>query len=810
MILNFSKQLESAQKKIATEALEVADEVTEADFIPYAIHYDPETLLTKNGELLKTIRVGMNIVGDQFEIADKTGVYLRDILRNSILAHIKESHFSFWVHTFRRRQAIDTVPDFEEPLAGYIDDAWYAANEWDFQYYNEVYITILREGQSAELFDFNDFKKGFITTLNQRFRKNHIVEAHQDLCRAVDAIRDDIAKYFEADVLGFVERRLDEVYLLENAGDGPQTSFFSEPLEFMGKIVNLESTPIMVKNADLSQVISGDHELTFGFNALESRAHTGRRRYAGLLTLKAYTELHPDSLDLFLQLPHEYIITQSFSFCSAEEALERHMLQKDVLETSGEFATAAVSGLEEMLASDMGQPVDFGKLQTNIMVIVDDFHKLDEQIRDIQNALSSIGLLVIREEIRFEECFWAQLPGNFEFIRRQRPINTARTGGLARLNHFPSGQLHGNHWGDAVSILPTVLRTPYFFNFHHEDCGHTAVFDFNSFVDTVGTTMVNFLLAQSRKFGGQLFIFDQLASASLFVNKIRGSYHQLQPDRESKLTPMRLNPFLLEDSKRNRAFLLAWMVSLIQQTPEENETLREQLRPYVEKMFALPQEQRNLLMLVELLNDDDLDKIADRFEPWHDDNKFGGIFDSGIESLTMEGDIHGMDLTYLSQNPDAVIPVFSYLLHRAISQLDGRPAIFVFHEAWLLMDNDFFQPRLKSLLEMMNQNNAMAIFYTRRVDEYVDRHMTQLVLETCATRLYIPDDVGADYFGEILNITPYEAKRLARMDRQKGGFLIKHASDSIFAMMDLDAIMDVRSILANDSKTLANTGGPFA
>ncbi len=154
---------------------------------------------------------------------------------------------------------------------------------------------------------------------------------------------------------------------------------------------------------------------------------------------------------------------------------------------SGDEASIVASGIDDMMNSDKGRTVDFGTHQINIMVLGDDYKQLDNEIASIQNGFGDFGLIPIREDIKLEECFWAQLPGNFEFIRRKSTINTARIGGFCRLNRFAIGTAAGNHWGPAVALVPTIVNSPYFLNFHQGDNGHSVLFDFNSFHDHMGT-----------------------------------------------------------------------------------------------------------------------------------------------------------------------------------------------------------------------------------------------------------------------------------------------------------------------------------
>src|SRR3546814_15371193 len=75
---------------------------------------------------------------------------------------------------------------------------------------------------------------------------------------------------------------------------------------------------------------------------------------------------------------------------------------------------------------------------------------------------------------------------------------------LSPFHTYPAGLATGNHWGDAIALMKTSARSPYFFSFHKRDIGHTLI------VGPTGggkTVIVNFLMAQAEKTGArQIFV----------------------------------------------------------------------------------------------------------------------------------------------------------------------------------------------------------------------------------------------------------------------------------------------------------------
>lgn len=788
MLLRFplpflSKGSTKESEQLDTER-DIATDVSESDFIPQACHFSADTLLTKNGELMQTIRIRTNESGHAYEAQAENGLQLRDLIRKIMVETVENRKYAFWFHTVRRRVPISHQPTFREPIAQELHNAWQKEHRWHYQYVNEIYISVLIEGQTAHLFDSKDFKKGFIASRNRAFREDFMEERLQELTQTVDRIVEGLRTHSDAQRIGIVRR--------DGAG---VAHYFSEPLEFLHFVCGLMHTDMPVEEIDLSQQLA-QNDLTFGFDAMESRAPDGRRRFGGILTLKGYPELSPSVLDKCLQLPEELVVAQSFDFVPADAALARYKDAQEALSASLDPTIPRLTGMEEMILSNRGRETDYGEQQLSITIIRDQYRQLDDAIGEVQEAFSKLGLITIREDVKMEEIFWSQLPGNFEFLRRKSFIPAARAAGLCRLNHFPSGTLTGNHWGNAVAILPTRLDTPYVFNFHVGDNGHTLVYDFNSFADERGTALTNFLLASSRHFNGRLFVMDRNFTAKPLTKALGGKYYSMSAEPSHNTATPTLNPLQLEDSKRNRAFLVSWLLHFLDYDESQAEAVRELLKGVLDELYGQPQEWRSLRHA--------LDAIANRDPSLVGQGKLRlqSVFSGMQDNLDFSTALTAFDMDAIAEHKELVVPVFSYLLHRIISTLDGTPTIIVLNEAWELLDNDFFLPRIVSLLDMLRQNNAMLLMTTRHLEDHADSYLSIELNRHAPTKIFLPDDVPADYYPEITNLTQTEVRTLMRMDRQKGDVLIKHGGEVVGCRFSMEGLDAFRLMLSGDTKAL--------
>jgi type IV secretion system protein VirB4 len=805
-ILGFLKKKEddedegNAVEEAAAKQSTTAAHLPLHEFAPYFCHFNKHTLLTKNGELVQVIKISSNNLGLNYESADGNEHSVREYVRNAIQNAISNKAYAFWIHTLRKRKPIATASHCRNAFAAYTHEQWQKLQRWKYKYYNEIYVTVLHDGQYCKLFDTSTLKNVWLPRYNRSLRNAFLNEAAVELDNAVTAILQTIRQNYNAQRLSIVERRPDP---------GAPPVFYSEPMEFLGEITNLQLEQFPVSKMNLSKQLTS-HQLTFGFNAFESKSNAGTRRFGALMSVKQYHEVTPETADHLLQCPIELVVTQSFNFIPHRRALKQYKEQKVVFEISNDGISSKISGLDDMLKSNRSRSTDFCDQQTLVTVVVDEYRQLEEEVLKVQQSFADMGLIAIREDIKLEECFWAQLPGNFEFVRRKSPISSSKVAGFSRLNLFPGGNEKGNHWGEAVAVIPTTVKTPYFFNFHHRDNGHTLVCDFNSFNDQAGSILLNFLITSALKFEGRLYVFDRQRSTQLLFDKLEGKYHRFALDGDRKYArALAINPFALENSPRNQSFLLAWSTTLLAADFPLTDTRKETLYAAIERLYQMPAENRHLEGFVHLVAAADAE-LAAGFSDFTGKGKFAHLFSSSPESLDLQSALHAFDMDPILRHTQCTVPVFAYLMHRIITAIDGKPTIIVLHDAFNLLENGFFAPRLESLLEMLQQNNVMLVCVTQHPETATGKASFATFSQHAATRLYVPDDIAIAYTSLVPGLTVHDARTLLRMARQKGDFLLKQQNETVGLRINLEDLEDIKSIFAHDIKTLIAAGGKFA
>jgi len=756
------------KKKLLSKKVDLKLEIPSPDFIPYACYYDRHTILTKNGELLQVIKV----TGFSYEMIGGKAIDLRNLVRQAVGEHINTTDFALWFHTVRRKKNLDFSDTFSSHYPKELHQAWSNKHYWNDKYVNELYITIIHDSEVLSISKPHELLRTLSVKSVKSYYDKYLEESLTILNKAVSGMLDVLGQY-GAELLDIVET--------------PQ-GIFSEHLQFFGKIIHLDESEKPLPLVNLANNLAV-HRIAFGNNALEVLAKS-KKYFAGIMSIKEYHELPSALLDKFLQLPQQFIITQTLDFIHSKQALSGFKYQDYILGVSGDEELKRLSGMEDILASNTGSIADYGEQQLTIMVIEDDLRRLAYSINQLMEELSALGILIVREDIFLENCYWSQLPANFKYISRKGPIDKARIGGLASLHNFPAGKRFDNHWGMAVTIFRTASGTPYFFNFHHEDNGHTIIIGPKGSGKTV---VSNFFVSEAQHLNTRVFYLDHGQSAGALIQALSGTYQVLSPDLQ--LMTCAFNPLLLEDSQENREFLLSWFLFLLESAEESEQKVIEQA---IDKIYQMPIEKRRLSLVMDCFGGPK-DPMVKRFAKWVGEGEFAALFDNENDEFPATP-IWGLDMLGITENKALLAPVLTYILHRIHLLLDGTPTIIVIDHAGQFFDNPLFATMLEPWLDELREKNALALFEINSRAHTDESTMLEILQKKVATHIFLPHPEADKSCKKIYDLSDEEYDKLASMKPINRHFMMKQAQESIVGELNLIGIERLLAVLTGTPK----------
>jgi type IV secretion system protein VirB4 len=742
--------------------------------LPYARHVDDVTLETRSGLLMQTVHLG----GLLFETADSSELNYRAELRDAMLRAVGSSRFALYHHVIRRRVDVALEGSFADAFSHRLDERWQAKLAGRKMYVNDLFVTLLRRPLQGRLGWADRLRTSFARGITPN-EASHTAEK-----RALDAAREALMA-----ALSPYAPRLLTVYETKRG-------FRSEPLEFLSCLFNGEMRPAALPHGDIGLHLPW-RRISFGQDAAElGAAGQHPRKFTALVSIKDYPgQTMPGMFDELFRLPFEMQTSQSFAFVERAEALGRMNLALRRMKSAEDDALSLRDELFRAKDEVAAGRAAFGEHHTTIAVFSENLEALNSHVAEVIALLADLGINSVREDIALEPAFWAQFPGNFKYIARQGLVSTRNFAGLASLHNFPVGKAHGNHWGEAVTLFETTAAGPYFFNFHQNDLGNFTIIGPSGSGKTV---VLNFLLAQARKFAPRIVFFDKDRGAELFVRAIGGQYDRLRPGFSSGL-----NPLQLPDTAANRQFLSDWLTLLAGGT---DSTESELIRDAIDANFAQPVARRRLRYLVELFRGYARPHASDlyaRLRPWWGDGERAWLFDNERDATDLSVETVGFDMTAILDDPISRTPTLFYFFHRVEERLDGTPAIVVVDEGWKALDDEIFVRRIKDWEKTIRKRNGVVGFVTQSAQDALESRISSAIIEQAATQIFMinPKARREDYI-DGFGLTEHELELVRTLSDSSHCFLIKHGNESVVARLDLSGEREILAIISGRESTV--------
>lgn len=825
-----------------------AKEMALSDMIPYTVHYDDETVITKDDGLVQVIKID----GLYFESLSDEQIKQFERQRNTVLRSIANSDRGVYVHLIRKKQ--NRYPEGEGGtwFSRHFNEAWRQRYEQRSFYVNEIYISIVR----------NRFRQGVPGLLDRVFSvfsgskvtKEDIEsfeEQSKDINEAANLVVQALSAY-GARKLRIQRRptfpwaratRAEAQSAIERFGlswaqfqrdHGHEDLFRSDHiLDYLGEefteiggflhyLVNLEDQRIPVTELPLDRALATswvDFKMVGHTMAVQNVAGT---RAAAVLSMAEWPSRTPSRmLDEFLKQPVEFILTQSFFFTdriSAEHDMKQERRRLAVNDQSGvseEDTQEITKGLQDLTR---GRSVN-GLHHLTILVHVgadaassdpseakrQTIANLDDAVGLMKKAFVNLGVRPVREWFAAETFFWAQLPGQAQhFMGRRGKIKSGNFAGFASLHNFATGKLNGNLWGPAIMAFETESGTAYNFNFHRElegmVAGHTA---FTAETGAGKTTLLAALIAMADKARPRVFWFDNREGAKVFMCAMGGQHTML-----SVQDNMGWNPFKLPDSPDNRAYLVE-LLTLMRTcyggaiTPDDVERFKKA----VTENYALPEADRRLRNIAWCFGQGEL---AKDMRVWHgaggNVGANAGVFDNEHDSVDFARCRHYcFEMRQLIKDEVArpELPVvLSYPFHRIEQAMDGQPFILVLEEGQNLVKHAYWRAKIDSYIMQIRRKNGLLIFVTP--DAKYLYCETDSIQKQSATRIYLPNGQAkrGDYV-DALDVSPsaYEFVRDTPPEQRK--FLIQRGNETVKALFDLSDMPEFIPVLSSNDKGVA-------
>ncbi|EHP44162.1 VirB4 protein [Cupriavidus basilensis OR16] len=826
----------------AADAMEMAL----SDMIPYTVHYDDETVITKDDGLVQVVKVD----GLYFDSLSAAQIRIFERRRNTVLRSIANSNRGVYVHLVRRKVNSYPAGDGGTWFSRHFNAAWRARSDRRSYYANDIYISIVR----------NRFRQGTPGVLDKLFagmsgvklnqeQTESFAEQARDLQEAASLVLQSLSEYgprklrvqrrpeldcervdkvrAQSDVRRF---RLGWEDFLQQYGHSEDYSSV-DVLDFLGEdfteiggflhyLVNLEEARVPVTELPLDRTLAAswlDFRMVSNMMAVQN---LNGRRAGAMLSMAEWPARTPSRmLNGFLQQPVEFIITQSFFFTdriSAEQDMRQERRRISVNDRDGvaeEDTDEITKGLQDLtrgravnglhhltMLVHVPAATDADPLTARQQTVAD----LDAAVGLLNKAFINLNVKPVREWFAVETFFWAQLPGQAQhFMGRRGKIKSSNFAGFASLHNVAQGKAEGNLWGPAIMPFETESGTAYNFNFHREMegmvAGHTAV---TADTGAGKTTLLSALIAMADKARPRVFWFDNREGAKVFMCAMGGQHTTLTVQGSTGW-----NPFKLPDTPENRTYLVE--LQMLMRTCYGGKTTPDDIERFkkaVHENYELPRKDRRLRNVAWCYGQGEL---AKDMGIWHGANGEGanwGVFDNEHDGIDLTDCRHYcFEMRQLIKDGTArpELPVvLSYPFHRIEQSMDGEPFIIVLEEGQNLVRHVYWREKIDSYIMQIRRKNGLLVFVTP--DAKYLYCETDSIAKQAVTSIVLPNDKArSEDFVDRLGYTKSEFEFIRDTPPQARKFLIRRGNESIRAIFDLSDLPEFIPVLSSNDKGVA-------
>lgn len=723
-----------------------------SESLPYACHYSPDTILTKNGELLQIIKL------EDFH-SEQT---VRDALRSSINEHIDGDNFAITIHTVRLKKStiIPWNDKNQEAFPYKLHQSRHKHGRSQIDYKTDIYISIVSRGYKKNN-NILGIILQFLFSHTRKECKRHIKGQHDKLSNTTNQIAADLQQ-FNAQKLGLDDTNNSQLFL------------------FLRSIITLlaDTGKIPLPKQDVSEYLLNNYTNAFGFNSFEISSH-GKKKFSTILGVKRYREVDIEHLSMAMHLNMEFIITETIDFDLNTKQLKKVNHQNYLFDINGEQKLHDITGLSQFTK----QPKKYINHNINITPIATSIAELENSVSSIIASLAECGMGLFRHDISLENAFLSMLPGNFS--KTLSHFSTIHNiAGFALFNAIHSGIITCTQWEYPITLFWSTRDTPYFFKFHNNGIGHSTII---GPVHSGKTMLQNFIISESKKFSTKVVIIDQALKSQIFIRALNGHYQTLDTNHLN----ISYNPFQIENSAINTKFLhtLIYMIS-------DQEHGKALVSEVCNSILALPLEERTLENIKEIISPlrTGTNKLFAK------DGLLTSLFKEETAPEFWQNQSIGFDISSL--NNELMLTMVLVILHKVESMLDGSPTIIVLDEAWkttILFPNDI----LTDFLYRMSKANCVVIFTGSDIETILSSEFTTDLNNKISTQIFLPGNIMNKNSIKTFGITKQELFMINGLQSSNRHFFLKQHNSSIVLKLDMSDMVE-EFVLSSQENNINN------
>jgi len=775
------------------------------DFLPYSTHISKDIIKTEDNTYIAT----WVIDGVLFDMVEEYYLENEKNSLNNILRTLSSDSVSIYTHSAMIPYSDKLDYEYSSPYLKEFSDAYYANIQNKNLHISLKYLTVVYKPLKTSI----DLKK--FTKLGNDKKGNDKKEI---------AIKKFIFQMNE------ITNRIDgafEKYQIERLGLYYEKGItYSTQLEFLNFLIAGKFKKIKLQNAPINEYLSGGaSNVKFNKSLMQAKFNDGTSRFAKSLEIKEFcSHTYVGILDTLLESQLSYTITQSFVPMVKRDAKNALSLQKGRLVGSQDDGLSQIEELSIALDDLISDRISFGEYHFSIMIYGDTIEEVKKNTETMTVKLEDIGHLVTQSDMAFPATYFAQFPSNFYLRPRVSIISSLNFATFLSFHTFLFGRRDKNCWGEAITILPTPSKSPYYFNLHktiNEDdfgkfnLGNTLII---GQAGTGKTAFQTFLLNMMMKYDNKNTYPTNIDNkykqfSAIYLDKDYGAMTNILAAGGKYITLINgeetgFNPFMCPSSKRNinklQKLIKLMIGTKVKITPLEDKKISDAVN-YIMNEFDIKERNYPISLLMENIAEDAESEhsLKSALSLWVHGEKHGWVFDNKTDNFEIDNfEIIGIDGTEFLNDTEVGSVMSFYILWRVMDIRDGRRLGIWIDEAWQWIKDDYTSEEVHNSFKTNRKNNNFMVLGMQSVEDFLKNKSARAIIEESANIILFanPKANEEDYMSG-LKCSEEEYLRVKHFNPSEFNCLIKRDEGSVIATIDLSGMEDIYLKILSTNKT---------
>ena len=442
-------------------------------------------------------------------------------------------------------------------------------------------------------------------------------------------------------------------------------------------------------------------------------------RFLMLSKLEALSKMEKKYKNIFSQ--RLSLFQRVYAELTGEKEENSRKLNEDALNKANEVRT--------QIALTAGDYVSQGFYTCTLIVDGDSIDEVEERVDVISKTINNMGFITIEESINSVEAFLGSIPGNITNNIRMPILNTITLSHLLPVSSVWGGDSWNKHL-NAPPLIYTKTKgsTPFRFNIHIEDIGHSAIVGPTGYGKSV---LLGLIASSFMKYkDSRVYFFDKDASSRVLTYAVGGEFHDLGNDELS------FQPLANIEIVEEKEWAYGWILEILEQeNVKVSPTQKEKIWKALDNLAKTPIELRTISNFYTSVNDRE---IKEALIPYKIGGALGKYFDSDKDTLNFSR-WQVFEMNQVINNKKGITPLLSYIFRRIENSLDGNPCIIILDECWMFFDNPIFAAKIREWLKVLRKKNCSVIFATQELGDILNSKLFTTVLDACQTKVFLPN-----------------------------------------------------------------------